>query len=303
LYSNIYMETKTNFKKETASKKVQGDSVRNSGEPRKKRILPVIAALLISMGLYSFIEPFWIDQKVYVINHPDIPASFDNTRIVFLADIHHGRFFSRSRVKKVVDLANKLDPHLILLGGDYVEGSPDYIEGCFEELGKLSAELGVYGVLGNHDHWQGADKIREVMAKQGILSIDNNAFWVQKDGHRIRVGGVGDHCEDVQNLEVTTGKTLESDFVLLVSHSPDYALDITGDKVDLLLSGHTHGGQVTLFGLYAPKVPSRYGQRFRTGEKVVNSIQVIISNGIGTVLLPIRFFARPQIVIIQLEAS
>jgi len=157
--------------------------------------------------------------------------------------------------------------------------------------------------LGNHDHWQGADKIREVMAKQGILSIDNNAFWVQKDGHRIRVGGVGDHCEDVQNLEVTTGKTLESDFVLLVSHSPDYALDITGDKVDLLLSGHTHGGQVTLFGLYAPKVPSRYGQRFRTGEKVVNSIQVIISNGIGTVLLPIRFFARPQIVIIQLEAS
>ncbi len=303
MYSNIYMETKTNFKKETASKKVQGDSVRNSGEPRKKRILPVIAALLISMGLYSFIEPFWIDQKVYVINHPDIPASFDNTRIVFLADIHHGRFFSRSRVKKVVDLANKLDPHLILLGGDYVEGSPDYIEGCFEELGKLSAELGVYGVLGNHDHWQGADKIREVMAKQGILSIDNNAFWVQKDGHRIRVGGVGDHCEDVQNLEVTTGKTLESDFVLLVSHSPDYALDITGDKVDLLLSGHTHGGQVTLFGLYAPKVPSRYGQRFRTGEKVVNSIQVIISNGIGTVLLPIRFFARPQIVIIQLEAS
>jgi predicted MPP superfamily phosphohydrolase len=297
------METKTNFKKVTASKKVQGDSVRNSGEPRKKRILPVIAALLISMGLYSFIEPFWIDQKFYVINHPDIPASFDNTRIVFLADIHHGRFFSRSRIRKVVDLANKLNPQLILLGGDYVEGSPDYIEGCFEELGKLSAELGVYGVLGNHDHWQGADKTREAMIKQGILSIDNNAFWVHKDGHRIRVGGVGDHCEDVQNLEVTTGKTLESDFVLLVSHSPDYALDITGDKVDLLLSGHTHGGQVTLFGLYAPKVPSRYGQRFRTGEKVVNSIQVIISNGIGTVLLPIRFFARPQIVIIQLEAS
>lgn len=297
------METKTNFKKATASNKVQGDSVRKSGKPRKKRILQATTVLLILMGLYGFIEPFWIEQKLYVINHPDIPASFDNARIVFLTDIHHGRFFSRSRVRNVVDLANKLNPQLILLGGDYVEGSPVYIEDCFEELGNLSAELGVYGVLGNHDHWQGAGKTREAMAKQGILSIDNNSFWVQKDGQRIRVGGVGDHCEDVQRLEITTDKTLESDFVLLVSHSPDYALDITGDKVDLLLSGHTHGGQVTFFGLYAPKVPSRYGQRFRTGKKMADSISVIISNGIGTVLLPIRFFARPQMVVIQLEAS
>lgn len=297
------MEMKTDFKKVNASKKVQDDSIRNTGNPRKKVILPVIAALLILIGLYSFIEPFWIQQKVYVINHPDIPASFDNTRIVFLTDIHHGRFFSRSRVRKVVDLVNKLKAQMIFLGGDYVEGSPDYIDGCFEELGNLSAELGVYGVLGNHDHWQGAGKTREAMAKQGILSIDNSAFWVQKDGQRIRVGGVGDHCEDVQRLEITTAKALESDFVLLVSHSPDYALDITDDKVDLLLSGHTHGGQITLFGLYAPKVPSRFGQKFRTGKKMVDSIAVIISNGIGTVLLPMRFFARPQIVIIQLEAS
>lgn len=297
------METRTDLNKATASKKSQGHSAGNSGNLRKKTILPVIAALLIMMGLYSLIEPYLIEQKLYVINHPDIPVSFDNTRIVFLADIHHGRLFSRSRVRKVVDLVNKLNPQMILLGGDYVEGSPDFIEGCFEELGNLSAELGVYVVLGNHDHWQGADKTREAMAKQGILSIDNNAFWVQKDGQRIRIGGVGDYCEDVQRLEITTYKTMESDFVLLVSHSPDYALDITGDKVDLILSGHTHGGQVTLFGLYAPKVPSRFGQRFRTGNKMVDSIAVIISNGIGTVLLPIRFFARPQIVIVQLEAS
>ncbi len=297
------METKIDFTKATVSKKTQGDTIRNNVNFRKKTIILVIAALFILSGLYCFIEPFWIEQKVYVITHPDIPVSFDNARIVFLTDIHHGRFFSRSRVRNMVKQVNKLDAQLILLGGDYVEGRPDYIEGCFEELGNLSAELGIYGVLGNHDHWQGAGRTREAMAKHGIHSIDNNAFWIQKDGQSIRVGGVGDYCEDVQNLEITTDKTLESDFVLLVSHSPDYALDITGDKVDLLLSGHTHGGQVTLFGLHAPRVPSRYGQRFRTGKTMVNTISAIISNGIGTVLLPIRFFARPQIVIIQLETS
>jgi len=297
------MEIKTDFNKTTASQKSKGHSSRKTVNPGKKLVLTAIVVLLTMMGLYGIIEPFWIEQKVYVVNHPDIPESFDNVRIVFLTDIHHGRFFSRSRVRKVVDLANKLNAQMILLGGDYVEGSPDYIEGCFEELGNLSTELGVYGVLGNHDHWQGARKTREAMAKHGILSIDNNAFWIQKNGQRIRIGGVGDHCEDVQRLGITTDKTLESDFVLLVSHSPDYAMDITGDKVDLLLSGHTHGGQITLFGLYAPKVPSRYGQKFRTGKKMVNSIWVIVSNGIGAVMLPIRFFARPQMVIIQLKAS
>lgn len=268
-----------------------------------KLLLPVNAALFVITVIYSFIEPFWIEQKHYIITDPDIPVSFDNTRIVFLTDIHHGRFFSRSRVRNVVKLANKLDPHLALLGGDYVEGSPYYIKGCFEELGKLSALYGVYAVLGNHDHWQGAKETREAMAAQGIHSIDNNAFWIQKNNQRIRIGGVGDHCEDVQKPEITTDKTQSDDFVLLVSHSPDYAMDLKSDKVDLILSGHTHGGQVTLFGLYAPKVPSRYGQKFRTGKEIVNSIPVLISNGIGTVQLPIRFFARPQILIIQLKAS
>lgn len=297
------METKTIKKQQANSNKTQSVSLRNTHHQKMKYLLLLTAALVAIPVTYSFIEPFWIQQKRYIITDPDIPVSFDNTRIVFLTDIHHGRFFSRLRVSNVVKLANKLNPHLTILGGDYVDGSPEYIDGCFKELGKLSAPLGVYAVLGNHDHWQGAKETREAMAAQGIHSIDNNAFWIQKNNQRIRIGGVGDHCEDVQKPEITTDKTQTGDFVLLVSHSPDYAMDLKSDKVDLILSGHTHGGQVTLFGLYAPKVPSRYGQKFRTGKEIVNSIPVLISNGIGTVQLPIRFFARPQILIIQLKAS
>jgi predicted MPP superfamily phosphohydrolase len=248
-------------------------------------------------------EPYWVEKKQYVINNNEIPEMFDGMKIVFLTDIHHGVFFSRARVRNIVNSVNRLDADIVLLGGDYVEGSPRYIQPCFNELGLLRAKYGVFGVLGNHDHWQGADSCRKEMQKSGIRSIDNNAYWIYKNGQRLRLGGVGDHCEDKQYLERTTDSVSTSDFVVLVSHSPDYAMEITSDKVDCIFSGHTHGGQITLFGLYAPKVPSRYKQKLRTGLVSVNQMKVIISNGIGTALLPLRFFARPQIVIAELNRN
>lgn len=297
------METKIDQKSPSVVNNLSSSyHIKKTGS-KKKIVLSVIATIFLLSMIYSFIEPFWIEQKHYLINDPDIPSLFDGASLVFLTDIHHGRFFSRFRVRNLVKLVNKINPDLVLLGGDYVEGSPEFIEGCFQELGRLSAALGVYGVLGNHDHWQGADRTAQAMISHGIKSIDNNAFWIRKGEQKIRVGGVGDHCEDIQNIDITVEQTKVTDFVILVSHSPDYAPEIKGKKVDLFLSGHTHGGQVTLFGLYAPKVPSRYGQRFRTGKFSFNSIQVIVSNGIGTVLLPIRFFARPQILVVKLKSA
>jgi uncharacterized protein len=95
--------------------------------------------------------------------------------------------------------------------------------------------------------------------------------------------------------------TNADDFVILVSHNPDYAEELPPGAVDLTLSGHTHGGQITFFGLWAPYLPSDYGQRYRTGLVETENTTVIVSNGIGTIFPPIRFFAPPQIVEITLE--
>jgi predicted MPP superfamily phosphohydrolase len=264
-------------------------------------LLWISGSLVIVLFSYMLFEPFWIQKKYYLIENSDIPQVFDGTKIVFLTDIHHGRFYSKARVRKVVEDVNRMRADVILLGGDYVEGSSRYIQPCFDELKKLRAPYGVYGVLGNHDHWQGPASCRRAMSAAGIKSIDNGAYWSTEKGMRIRIGGVGDHCEDRQYPERTIDSVKVSDFVLLVSHSPDYAMEITTDKIDYMLSGHTHGGQITLFGRYAPKVPSRYGQKLRTGLVNVKKCKVIISNGIGTAFLPLRFFARPQIVIGKLR--
>ncbi len=269
----------------------------------KKFIVITFIGLFAVSLIYSLLETYLIENKYYTLSSFDIPISFDGTRIVFLSDIHHGLFFSKARIRNVVKQANSLKPDLILLGGDYVKGSPIYIEPCFSELKNLHASLGVFGVLGNHDHWQGAELSRKAMKNSEINSIDNNSLWVTKDNQKIKIGGVGDHCEDVQKLDATVSDVSKTDFVILVSHNPDYAQELKSDKVDLVLSGHTHGGQITFFGLFAYKIPSHYGQKFRTGKVIIDKIQVIISNGIGTVSLPLRFFARPQIVIVELRYS
>ena len=257
--------------------------------------------LLIALGLYPFIEPYWLEDKTYVVVNKDIPQKFHNSKVMFITDIHHGPYLDISRVRNLVNKVNLEKPDMILLGGDYAHRDPKYIRPCFDELKALRAPLGVYGVLGNHDHWEDAALTIERMTASGIMQLDNKALWVVKDGERIKFGGVGDYWEDTKDINPTIADVQKSDFVLLLSHNPDYAERVRTDKVDLMLSGHTHGGQATLFGLWAPSVPSEHGQKYRTGLVDLGTLKIIVSNGIGTITPPVRFFARPQIVTVILK--
>lgn len=266
----------------------------------------VITAVLA----YGFAETYWIRVKEYTFTDLDLPAAFDGTRIVLLTDIHRGPFFSQGRVASLVERANALEPDLLVLGGDYVFGDTGYTQSCFAELKNLRAPLGCFAVLGNHDYEEYDSDIGdpapviEAIAEAGITLLRENGVWIEREDARIRIGGVSDYREDFPVLAPTLEGTSEDDFVLLVSHNPDFAEELPAGAVDLVLSGHTHGGQVTFFGLWAPYLPSEYGQKYRTGVVVTENTTVIVSNGIGTSTVPpIRLFARPQIVVITLESS
>ena len=259
----------------------------------------VVVGLLVVA--YMFLEPYWLTVREVTIHNPDVPLAFNGLRIAFLSDIHHGPYFSLARVRNAVDRTNQLHPDIILLGGDYVHRDACYIAPCFAELARLQAKLGTFGVLGNHDPWEDAALTRESMQRAGIHLLDNRAEWVMLDGQRIKLGGVGDLWEDEQDLAPTLAGVTEGDMVVLLSHHPDYAETLTTDLVDLVLSGHNHGGQVTLFGLWAPLLPSSNGQKYRTGTVHTGLTTVVISNGVGTVTPPLRFCARPEIILVRLE--
>lgn len=266
-----------------------------------KKGLWTIILLSVLLLSYTFIEPFLIELKTIDIKRDDIPDEFVGTKIVFISDIHHGPFFSKTRLRRLVGKINGLKPDIVLLGGDYVHRDPKYIEPCFEELKELEAPLGRFGVLGNHDHWESRDLTLKSMEDAGIMALDNRAVWINKGNGRIKIGGVGDLLEDVQDLTPTLDEVEDGDFVILLSHNPDFFEHITTPRIDLVLSGHTHGGQVTFFGRWAPLIPSRYGQKYRTGIIENEFSKLIVTNGVGTITPPVRFFARPQINVITLN--
>jgi len=268
-----------------------------------KRICATVFIIVLLAGLHALIEPYRIENKVYNISNPQLPASFQGTRVVFLADIHHGPFFSAARLKRLVDRVNRLEPDMALLGGDYIHHSYKYIKPCFEELSRIEAPLGVFGVLGNHDHRKNAPLTRESMYAAGITLIDNAGVWVNKGESRIRVGGMSDLLMSRPDINPALEGVAADDFVIVVSHNPDVFAHVDSSKlslVDLALGGHTHGWQINLPQRLISNFTS-HSYNYKSGlYRIGENTKLIVSSGIGTVFAPLRLRARPQVVIINL---
>lgn len=239
--------------------------------------------------------------KQYTFNSADVPDEFCGTTIAFLTDIHHGKTFSAAKLKSLIEMTNNLHPDIILLGGDYVDHDAKKIVSFFREAKNLKAPLGVYGVLGNHDRWTDEKLSEKYMKKSGIIMLDNNAVWVERGKARIRIGGVGDTITSTQDIKPMLEGTDENDLMILVTHNPAYVDELNKNKIDLMLCGHTHGGQISFKGKWAPTVFKGVNMKYLTGVVQDGPTTVIVSNGIGTVGIPIRIWAAPQIWMIKLE--
>ena len=269
----------------------------------RKGVIILVTGLALLCLAYGLIEPYFVEVSEIDYAKSDIPKAFDGKRIVFVSDIHYGLFYTKDRVSDIAKKVNDLTPDIVVFGGDYLSSDVKSAAPCFEELAKINAPLGKFGVMGNHDHWGHVKDVLGGMAYAEITPLDNKAEWINLDGERIKLGGVGDLWCDQQDIEPTIGDVTEKDFVILLSHNPDYAENMETDNVDLVLSGHTHGGQVTFFGLWAPYTNSGLGQKYMSGLIYLGNTKVYVSRGIGTVVLPIRFFARPEITVINLKAA
>jgi uncharacterized protein len=264
------------------------------------RIAAIGTCSALAGGSYTIVEAGWINQTDITILVPRLPNAWKGLRVAFLTDIHHGPWTSLAYVHTIVERANALKPDLILLGGDYVHRGASYIQPCIAALGILSAPLGVFGVLGNHDHWHGAAETSEAFRDSGIHELTNSGIFLVRGEQRLRIAGVGDLWEDTQDITAALGDTKPNETAILLSHNPDYAEQISDSRVGLVLSGHTHGGQVVLPVVGAPFVPSRFGQKYLRGLVQAPHIQVFVSRGLGTITPPVRFCCRPEINLITL---
>ncbi|MGN1019200.1 MAG: metallophosphoesterase [Aristaeellaceae bacterium] len=266
-----------------------------------------LAALLI----YPFAEPFMLEVESVTLTSSDLPSDIGQLRIVYLSDIHQGTFFSQSRVDDLVKRINTLNADLVLLGGDYAEDSDGAVS-FFRTLPNIHARYGVYAVMGNHDRTvpeSNLQTMQTVMISKGITPVINDVISVRIGVSNIYIAGIDDVNTGWPDLAGVAARTWAEDYVIFLSHSPEVipdahkCSDMNGKRgwFDLGLFGHTHGGQIALIGKYLgiSKVSDQYEQ----GWIVENRINMLISRGVGTSVLPIRIGRRPQIHVITVKSK
>lgn len=266
-------------------------------------VLGICLLLFAAFALYAAFEARHLHVVSDTLSSPSLPEQFDGTRVVFIADIHAGRLFGPDRMRDLVETVDSLEPDVLVLGGDYVGGRSHGAEVFYPAATGFSAKLGKVAVLGNHDSWEGESAARAGLAKAGFTLLDNNSVQLSSHGATIAVAGLEDYYTGRPSVQRAARGIDASGFAILVSHNPDAFASALPDEpgvFDLALAGHTHGGQLVLGG-FAPLVPSQFGQRYRTGWRSESGVPILVTNGIGTVTAPVRFFARPEINLITLR--
>jgi uncharacterized protein len=233
-----------------------------------------------------------------------------------IADLHAGGpNMGIERVREVVDTTNNLGCDLIVLLGDFFAthkliGERVPHAAWAAELKRLTAPLGVYAILGNHDWWFGLEGVRKALADVQIPLLENQAILLGQRGRRFWLAGIGDQIayrlgksqfRGVDDLPGTLAQVKTDDPVIMLVHEPDIFVRMP-DRVALTLAGHTHGGQVRVPGLWPRFVPSAYGARFACGHIVETDRHLIVSGGLGTSFVPIRIGVPPEVVRVTLGA-
>ena len=249
--------------------------------------------------------------------------------IAVIADVHACKpWMTIDRIQSIVEQANKLNADVIVLLGDYVAGLRYYRTGDVNSdewskaLAELKAPLGVHAILGNHEWWSdraaqesghGPTFGRLALERVGIPVYENDAVRLTKSGRPFWLAGLGDQIAfipsrrrypgrriGIDDMDATLRKVPDGDPVILLAHEPDIMPRVP-ERVSLVLSGHTHGGQVRLFG-WSPVVPSRYGNRYAYGH-VREQCDLIVSGGLGCSIAPVRFGVPPEIVVVSITGA
>lgn len=265
-------------------------------------IFLISIVLLSSCATASFSKYHGIGRiKKYTIYSEQLPDSFDGFRIAFASDFHYESRFNRKRLPGLLKALQATEADVLLLGGDYRGRNGGNLTELFDLLHTFRPPYGTYGVMGNHENNANYEIVKEEMKRTGIHLLEHEVDTLWKENEYILLCGIRNPFDLKQNGVSPTLNLHPDDYVIMLVHTPDYAEDTDISNTDLVLAGHTHGGQVSFFKRYTPAHFSKYGTRFMTGLKHNSAgIPVIVTNGIGTSRKDIRLFTPSEIVLVTL---
>jgi predicted MPP superfamily phosphohydrolase len=237
------------------------------------------------------------------INISGLPTLFQGYRIVQISDIHYGQWISADRLKGVISLINQQEPDIVAITGDFVSYSGNNVEDLIPALKEIRARDATVAVLGNHDYWLGAKRIRSILSESKILELNNDVYTVTREESALHIAGVDSTTMKKNQLNKVLQKLPPNGPAILLAHEPDFA-DISAEtkRFSLQLSGHSHGGQFVI-----PKLGTPFrGDSFRKyphGRYQVGEMIQYTNRGLGTNAFWIRINCAPEITVIDLQAE
>lgn len=260
------------------------------------------AGVICAAGGYSV----FVERSIVLVNHYRIhlqrlPNAFEGFKIVHLTDLHHGFLVSLGFSEKVIQRMNSIPRDITVCTGDYTHerNATEQIDRIWPVLGNLRAPYGVYSVLGNHDHWGSTKRSLHWLEKSG-QSLRRKPKCIEIDGQRLWLAGAGDLWTDHVGIDDVVGQIPDDECRIVLAHNPDTADTHMNKRVDLMISGHTHGGQVKIPLVGTPVLPVK-NKNYSSGLKQSpKGFPVFISRGIGWGIYPIRFNCYPEIAVLEL---
>jgi predicted MPP superfamily phosphohydrolase len=244
-------------------------------------------------------EPLRISVEHQQIYLSRLPKALDGFRIVHLSDLHYGPFTDARHLRRAIEATNDLEPDLIALTGDYISQERSYAAPCAGLVGRLRARCGVFAVLGNHDHWTDAKLITDLFRTEGIRVLINEGLRLDVDNESFWLAGVDDTMVGLEDLSLALAGSSNTEMKLLLAHNPIILRRAARADVDLVLSGHTHGGQVTIRS--EKNRSGRPRRRMLRGLGRRAHTQIYVTRGLGTVVLPIRYGCPPEVSLLELK--
>ena len=278
---------------------------------RKKYIKPAIVLLIvIALLLFCSYQNRHLETTYYTYKAEQFGADLEEYRIVQISDLHNAKFGKHNQ--KLVDRVRECEPDMIVLTGDLVDSNHTNVDRAVQFVDEIVKICPVYYVTGNHEYWlekSEYDELMDGLASAGAVILDDQVVEISRGDAKFRLVGLDD-----KNLaDGTLGTLLNNDqnvahedsekkeFTVVLAHEPQYLARYAGTGVDLVLSGHAHGGQFRLpfvGGIVAPD--QGFLPEYTAGEYYMNGTEMIVSRGLGNSVIPVRLFNYPQIVCVEL---
>jgi uncharacterized protein len=277
--------------------------------PARRRLLnatggALVAAPFALVGYGAFIER--LDFRVREVDIPiaNLPADLDGLRLAHLSDIHLSAFLSEKDLARVIDSTNELRAHLALVTGDLITTAGDPLDACLRQVARLRADAGILGCMGNHESYADVESYTEAQgARLGIRFLRSRVQQLRFGDTVLSVAGVDYQRSEKRYLNGAETMVAPGAFNVLLSHNPDVFPVAARKGYDLTLAGHTHGGQVTIEILNESINPARFLTPFVYGLFRRGAAAAYVTRGIGTIGVPVRLGAPPEIALLRLRKA